>query len=155
MLLDLHDGVDEIEPLKAVDELELLKGVDELDLHDGVVELELEVLLAGEGEKQKVDGVGESLAGNFSLGVSMAPTSSAGAPSRSSPSNEVALGSSAISRWDPSKTCKTILKGTMACWSSSMQNPTSVNIKEDFLPEFVASTVHVQKKGQSVKSWIS
>ena len=53
MLLDLHDGVDELEPLK---------GVDELDLHDGVVELEFEVLLAGEGEKQKVDGVGESLA---------------------------------------------------------------------------------------------
>ena len=67
MLLDLHEGVDELEPLKGVDELELLKGVDELDLHDGVVELEFEVLLAGEGEKRKVDGVGESLAGKFSL----------------------------------------------------------------------------------------
>ena len=140
-----------------LDELEPLKGVDELDLHIGVVELELEVLLAGEGEKQEADEVGDRScsAGNFSLRVPMAPTSSAGAPSGSSPSNEVALDSSAISRWDPSKTCKTILKGTMACWRSSMQNPTSVNIKEDFLPEFVASAVHVQKKGQSVKSWIS
>jgi len=79
-----------------------------------VVELELEVLLAGEGEKQKVDGVGESLAGKFSLRVPMAPTSSASAPSGSSPSSEVALDSSAISRWDPSKMCKTILKETMA-----------------------------------------
>ena len=115
MLLDLHVGVDELEPLKGVDELELLNGVDELDLHSGVVELELEVLLAGEGEKQKVDGVGESLAGNFSLRVPLTPTSSACAPSGSSPSNEVALGSSIISRWDPNKTCKTILKETMAC----------------------------------------
>ena len=119
--------------------------------------MELEVLLAGEGEKQKADGVGERScsAGNFSLRVSLAPTSSACAPSGSSPSKKVALGSSAISRWDPSKTCITILKETMVCRSSSMQNPTSVNIKEDFLPEFVASTVHVLKNGQSVKSWIS
>lgn len=126
MLLDLHDGVDELEPLKGVDELEplkgvdeleLLKGVDELDLHDGVVELELEVLLAGEGEKQEADGVGirSCLTGNSSLSVSLASTSLSCAPSGSSPSNEVALGSSAISRWDPSKTCKTILKETMAC----------------------------------------
>ena len=119
MLLDLHDGVDELEPLKGVEELELLKGVDELDLQDGVVEMELEVLLAGEGEKQEADGVGEwsCWAGNFSLRVPMAPTSSACAPSGSSPSSEVALGSSAIaiSRWDPSKMCITILKETMAC----------------------------------------
>ena len=117
MLLDLHDGVDELEPLNGVDELELLKGVDELDLHIGVVELELEVLLAGEGEKQEADGVDERscLAGNFSLRVPLAPTSSACAPSGSSPSNEVALGSPAISRWDPSKMCITILKETMAC----------------------------------------
>ena len=107
MLLDLQDGVDELEPLKGVDELELLKGVDELqflkgvdelDLHIGVVELELEVLLAGEGEKQKVDGVGDRScsAGNFSLRVPLAPTSSAGAPSGSSPSKKVALDSSTI-----------------------------------------------------------
>ena len=118
MLLDLHDGVDELEPLKGVEELELLKGVDELDLHDGVDEMEFEVPLAGEGEKQEADGTCKwsCLAGNFSLSASLAPTSSAGAPSGSSPfSNDFALDSSAISRWDPSKTCKTILKETMAC----------------------------------------
>ena len=117
MLLDLHDGVDELEPLKGVEELEFLNGVEELVLHIGVVELEFEVLLAGEGEKQEADGVGERscLAGKFSLRVPLAPTSLACAPSGFSPSNEVAPNSSAISRWDPSKTCKTVLKETMAC----------------------------------------